>query len=118
MGRHSHVLHMIRHRINPEGRRLHRQFERLRRDYPRMGSLLFRISRPGWALVRVPVGVAFILGGLLAILPVFGLWMIPVGLLLLAVDVPWLRRPVSGAIIRLRRRAEKFRQRRRDKAER
>ncbi|WP_386683864.1 hypothetical protein [Loktanella sp. R86503] len=106
---------MIRPRINPEGRRLHRQFERLRRDYPRMGSVLFRISRPGWALVRVPVGVTFILGGLLAILPVFGLWMIPVGLLLLAVDVPWLRRPVSSAMIRLRRRADRFRQRRRER---
>ena len=98
--------------ISPESRRLRRQFDRLRRDYPRMGSVLDRMSRPGWALVRVPVGVLFILGGLLAILPIFGLWMIPVGLLLLAVDVPWLRRPVSGAIIRLRRRAETFRQRR------
>ena len=78
-----------------------------------MGSVLHRMSRPGWAILRVPAGVLFVLGGLLAILPVFGLWMIPVGLLLLAVDVPWLRRPVSSAIIRLRRRAERFRQRRR-----
>lgn len=77
-----------------------------------MGAVLHRMSRPGWALVRVPVGVFFILGGLLAILPIFGLWMIPVGLLLLAVDVPLLRRPVSAAMIRLRRRAETFRQRR------
>lgn len=78
-----------------------------------MGAVLHRLSRPGWALLRVPVGTLFILGGLLAILPIFGLWMIPVGLLLLAVDVPMLRRPVSGAIIRLRRRAERFRQKRR-----
>ncbi len=98
--------------MNREGPRLQRQFDRLRRDFPRLGVLLHRISRPGWALIRVPVGVIFILGGLLAILPVFGLWMIPVGLLLLAVDVPVLRRPVSGGIIRLRRRAEVFRQRR------
>ena len=97
---------------SPEGRRLRRQFERLRRDYPRLGGTLHRMSRPGWAMVRVPAGVMFVIGGLLAILPVFGLWMIPVGLLLLAVDVPWLRRPVSAAIIRLRRRAERFRQRR------
>ena len=104
---------MTEPQTSPEGRRLRRQFDRLRRDYPRMGSVLHRMSRPGWALVRVPAGVLFVLGGLLAILPVFGLWMIPVGLLLLAVDVPFLRRPVSGAIIRLRRRAERFRQRRR-----
>ena len=98
--------------ISAEGRRLRRQFDRLRRDFPRLGTALHRLSRPGWALVRVPVGLLFMVGGLLAILPVFGLWMIPVGLLLLAVDVPMLRRPVSGAIIRLRRRAERFRQRR------
>ena len=98
--------------FSSEGRRLRRQFDHLRRDYPRLGGLLSRLSRPGWSLVRVPVGVLFVLGGLLAILPVFGLWMIPVGLLLLAVDVPWLRRPVAGAIIRLRRRAETFRKRR------
>lgn len=42
--------------------------------------------------VRLPLGVLFILGGLLFILPFLGLWMLPVGLLLLAEDVPALRR--------------------------
>jgi len=42
--------------------------------------------------VRIPLGGFFVLGGLLFILPVFGLWMLPVGLLLLAEDVPPLRR--------------------------
>lgn len=96
-----------------EGNRLRRQFERLKRDYPRLGLFLYRLSRPGWSMVRVPVGLLFILGGVLSILPILGLWMIPVGLLLLAVDVPWLRRPVSSVIIRLRRRTEKMRFRKR-----
>jgi len=44
------------------------------------------------------------LGVFLAILPVFGLWMMPVGLILLAIDVPPLKGPVASAIVRLRRR--------------
>lgn len=55
-------------------------------------------------LVRLPLGLMLIAGGFLAILPVFGLWMIPLGLLLLAMDVPALRPVVSSLIIRLRRR--------------
>lgn len=54
--------------------------------------------------MRIPLGLLLIAGGFLAILPVFGLWMIPLGLLLLAMDLPVLRPFVSGLIIRLRRR--------------
>ena len=102
---------------DPEGRRevrrLDRQFSWIRRRYPRAGGMVQRITRPGWALLRVPVAVLFMLGGVLAILPVFGLWMIPVGLALLAVDVPLLRRPVAASVIRLRRRIELRRARKR-----
>lgn len=59
-------------------------------------------GRPG-VLLRLPLGVLLIAGGILAILPIFGLWMIPVGLLLLAIDLPLLRPVVSATIIRLRR---------------
>lgn len=54
-------------------------------------------------LVRLPLGLLLVAGGFLAILPVFGLWMIPLGLLFLAIDLPLLRPVVSAAIIRLRR---------------
>jgi hypothetical protein len=51
-----------------------------------------------WA--RLPVGVLFVLGGLLApLIPVLGVWMIPLGLLLLAYDVPVLRRPTANFTI-------------------
>ena len=103
-------------RLGAEVRRLDRQFSWIRRRYPRLGAVVQRVSRPGWALARVPVGLFFVIGGLLAILPVFGLWMIPLGLLLLAVDVPQLRRPVAAAVIRLRRRAELMRSKRRGRA--
>ncbi len=51
-----------------------------------------------WA--RLPVGVLFVLGGLLApLVPVLGVWMIPLGLLFLAYDVPILRRPTANFTI-------------------
>lgn len=41
--------------------------------------------------LRIPLGVSLCFAGMLSILPVFGLWMLPVGLLVLSEDVPWLR---------------------------
>jgi hypothetical protein len=37
----------------------------------------------------------FILAGFFSFLPVLGLWMLPLGLLLIAYDVPFLRKPVG-----------------------
>ena len=51
-------------------------------------------SRP----LRVVMGFAFIVMGVVGFLPVVGFWMIPVGLAILSVDSPLARR--------LRRRAE------------
>lgn len=85
-------------------RRLERQIAALTGRSPRLRRLAARIQgRPG-VLVRLPLGLLLIAGGFLAILPVFGLWMIPLGLLLLAIDLPMLRPSVSAMIIRLRRR--------------
>ena len=50
------------------------------------------LRKPASRWARLPAGIALILGGCLAILPVFGLWMIPLGLMLLADDIPPLRR--------------------------
>jgi hypothetical protein len=56
------------------------------------------LRSPAARWVRLPLGAFFILGGLLFILPVFGLWMLPVGLLLLAEDIPALRRLRTRAL--------------------
>jgi hypothetical protein len=45
-----------------------------------------------------------IIGGRLAILPAFGLWMLPLGLMLLADDIPPLRRFRDRALDWLERR--------------
>src|SRR5690242_10098224 len=50
------------------------------------------LRRPASRWVRIPAGVLLIFGSLLSILPLFGFWMLPLGMLLLAEDVPWLCR--------------------------
>ncbi len=49
-------------------------------------------SRLWW---RVGAAILFILGGIFSILPVLGLWMLPLGLALLAQDVPALKVPLE-----------------------
>lgn len=50
------------------------------------------VRRNRSVMARRALGVGFVVGGFLAVLPVFGLWMLPVGLALLSDDVPQLRR--------------------------
>lgn len=84
-------------------RRLDRQLAALTSRSPRLRSFVTTLQgRPGIVL-RLPLGVLLVAGGFLAVLPVFGLWMIPIGLLLLAIDLPAVRPAVSAGIIRLRR---------------
>lgn len=52
----------------------------------------FQIPLPASMIVRLTLGVLLVIGGLLFILPIFGLWMIPLGLLVLSYDLPKVRR--------------------------
>ena len=55
------------------------------------------LREPSRFWVRLMAAILFILGGIFAILPVLGLWMLPLGLALLAQDVPWLKVPLEKA---------------------
>ncbi|EAQ06830.1 MULTISPECIES: hypothetical protein [Yoonia] len=79
--------------------RFDRQYRKIALRVPGMK----RLGQPGWMVFRVVFGLLFVIAGLLAVLPVLGLWMIPVGLLLLAIDLPILQGPVSRLLIRGRR---------------
>ena len=60
-----------------------------------MASIRFghkTFSLPGNRLLRMAIGIAFVLFGILGFLPVLGFWMIPVGLAILSVDIPAVRR--------------------------
>ena len=88
---------------------LDRELDRLgQRLPPRFARFMRWVRRPSARWVRWPLGLALMMGGVLAILPVFGLWMIPLGLLVLSFDLPqvrrWRRRFLVRHAERLRRR--------------
>jgi len=96
----------------PPEARLQRQFDKIGRRYPAVGRFLIWLTRPGMHFVRLPLGVLLVIGGLLGFLPILGLWMLPLGLLVLALDVPPLRRPVGNGLVRLQRWLTSMRRRR------
>lgn len=51
-----------------------------------------KLHLPGSRIVRLVIGVLLIVGGFLGFLPVLGFWMIPLGLLVLSIDLPIVRR--------------------------
>lgn len=55
------------------------------------------LREPARFWIRLLAAILFILGGIFAILPVLGLWMLPVGLALLSQDVPALKVPLEHA---------------------
>jgi hypothetical protein len=90
-------------RMNAADARLERQFDRIARQVPASKGFLDWVRRPHLHVVRIPLAIVLILGGVFSFLPVLGIWMLPLGLLVLAVDIPPLRKPVGDAIVRLQR---------------
>jgi len=68
--------------------RLERLIDRLRW---RIRSPIRRLLQPSSFWIRMPAGALLTCGGLLGFLPILGFWMLPLGLILLAEDVPPLR---------------------------
>lgn len=96
--------------------RLNRQFDRLQRRIPDFASrMLERIRRPEARWLRIPLGILLVLGGIFSFLPVLGIWMLPLGLLLLALDLVFLQGPVNLAIVRGTRKWSTWSRARRDK---
>jgi len=58
----------------------------------------WHLPLPGSAIARIAIGSALILLGCFGFLPVLGFWMIPLGVVVLSIDLPAARR--------LRRRVE------------
>jgi len=53
------------------------------------------LRKPSSRYVRIPLAILLIFGGIFSFLPVLGLWMLPLGLLLFAQDVPFLQKPLA-----------------------
>ncbi len=50
------------------------------------------IRLPKNRILRILVGILFIIGGLFGFLPILGFWMIPLGLTILSFEIPLVRR--------------------------
>jgi hypothetical protein len=62
---------------------------------PRPARFVGWLRKPSSRLVRIPVAALLIAGGIFSFLPVLGLWMLPLGLVLFAQDVPVLQKPMA-----------------------
>src|SRR4051794_5845149 len=97
-------------------RRLDRSLDRLQGRLPNwIARPVGGLRNPDARWIRIPAGVLLIAGGFLGFLPVLGFWMVPLGVLLLALDIPALRRPTAGMMIRGERRWTEWRRKRRRK---
>jgi hypothetical protein len=83
-----------------EREHLEHQLDRLEKRLPDPASAwLAWVRRPSHRLARIVAGLLLVFGGIFSILPVLGAWMLPLGLLLLAMDFPPLERPVNRVIL-------------------
>jgi hypothetical protein len=62
---------------------------------PFCARLIDWVRRPTSRLVRLPVGGLLVIGGIFGFLPILGFWMLPLGLLLIARDVPAIEPPLA-----------------------
>jgi hypothetical protein len=74
---------------------LNRYFEMIDRRVPvRVSTFIRWLRMPSSFAVRLVIAILLILGGILSFLPILGVWMLPLGLLLIAQDVPFLQKPL------------------------
>lgn len=101
--------------MSSEGQReLDRAFDGLEQEVPdRVARAIRWLRSPASRKVRIPLGVLFIFAGLLWFLPVVGIEMLPIGLLLIAQDVPFLKKPVGRAMLWLEEKWERRKKKKR-----
>ena len=78
---------------------LDRHFDWIAERLPDKGARFVRwLREPGSGWVRIPLALLLVVGGIFSFLPILGLWMLPLGLLLIAQDVPCLQLPRANAL--------------------
>ena len=92
-------------RSNPtDAKLLDEAFDELERQTPDRVTRAIRWLRdPQSRKVRIPLGILFIVASFFWFLPVIGLELLPIGLMLIAQDVPLLRKPVGRMMLWLER---------------
>lgn len=108
---------MTNTRANSAGRkrdaeRLDRKIDQLAEQLPTpAGGIVRWLAGPSSRTVRIPLALLLIGAGFVGFLPVIGFWMIPLGLLLLAQDVPFIQRPIVRFVVWAERKWRASRQR-------
>ena len=75
---------------------LDEELDRLQERVPHgIAKVMGKVRSPSVKPYRIPVGVALTAGGVLGFLPILGFWMVPLGLAVLAQDVPVIRPPLA-----------------------
>ena len=81
-------------------RTLDKAYDGLEKETPdRVSRAIHWLRKPEARWIRWPVGLALSVAGFFGFLPVIGIEMIPLGLLLIAHDIPFLRQPVGVAML-------------------
>jgi len=69
--------------------------KKLEQRLPRFAGAALRWAIDASPFIRWPIAIIFIFGGFLGFLPILGFWMAPLGLILIAEDLPFLRPPLA-----------------------
>ncbi len=80
---------------------LNAALRRLEKRLPAFAARMVKWLRTSPAWIRIPFALLLIGGGFFGFLPVLGFWMIPLGLILLALDIAFLQPPLAVAIKRV-----------------
>jgi hypothetical protein len=64
----------------------------------RMRTRVEWLREPSRRWLRLGAAAVLVFGSFLAILPIFGLWMLPLGLALMSDDIPWLKVPLEKVL--------------------
>lgn len=84
---------------------LDHELDRLEDRLPETAArVVKKVRDPRVRPYRIPIGVALTAGGVAGFLPILGFWMLPLGLAVLAQDVPPMRGPMARLVAAVNRR--------------
>jgi hypothetical protein len=63
----------------------------------------FKVRVPAHPVLRIVLGLLLCLGGLFSFLPILGVWMLPLGLIILSIDSAMIRRLRRRTTVKLGR---------------
>lgn len=84
--------------MGEDKRKLDQQLDRLQEELPKPAAVPVRkLRRPDWKWVRIPAGILLMIAGVVSTTPGLNS-RFAAGLALLAIDVPFLRKPTARAL--------------------